>query len=506
MQTPSQVISMLKKRIKKEWITAFMTVLVLGLAAHLPVMIHDWPNHDGLASMYFDQNMITSGRWFLTVACGFSSYFTIPWVIGILSLVFLGIGSAALIEFLEIHDTVWIILICGMLVVFPALCSTYAYIFTADGYMMALALVFFAVFCTARYRRGYLAGGIALAFSMGIYQSYLAFAIILSLYGCVMILLEKGTAKIKLFSMLRYLIMGVIGVGLYFVILHGLLLLEGKQLASYQGINSMTSTSGKSVTGSVVQIYHDFVAFTGKGNVLYNNVFSLSALVLLAGAVLVICLQNGYLKSLKGWLTVLALAVILPVATNMILIISPGVTYHLLMRYQWVLYPILMVAFCVRYGQDARSAWVQWPLLIAAAVLVLNYTVTDNIAYSNLSKKYEKTYAYCLRMADRMEQTDGYYSGMPVAMIGVQNKTNFPETDITGQVTSDMIGMTGDYLVYTDKNYQAFMKNYLGVTINLVSDQEMEAIYQSKEYQALDSFPGQNSMKVVNGILYIKTE
>jgi len=66
--------------------------------------------------------------------------------------------------------------------------------------------------------------------------------------------------------------------------------------------------------------------------------------------------------------------------------------------------------------------------------------------------------------------------------------------------------MTGDYLVYTDNNYQAFMKNYLGITINLVSDEKMEQIYKTQEYQALDSFPGNNSMKVVNGVLYIKTE
>ena len=35
-------------------------------------------------------------------------------------------------------------------------------------------------------------------------------------------------------------------------------------------------------------------------------------------------------------------------------------------------------------------------------------------------------------------------------MIGVQNKENLPETDITGALTGNMIGMSGDYLIYTD--------------------------------------------------------
>ena len=132
--------------------------------------------------------------------------------------------------------------------------------------------------------------------------------------------------------------------------------------------------------------------------------------------------------------------------------------------------------------------------------------VVDQIAYSNLEKKNEKTYSYCLRLLDRMEQTEGYYPGIPVAMIGVVGEDNFPVTDITGKVTGSIIGATGDYLLYTATNYQSFLKNYMGVEINPVSDEEMFRIYYSEEYRALDSFPGRNSMKVVDGILYIKTE
>ena len=117
------------------------------------------------------------------------------------------------------------------------------------------------------------------------------------------------------------------------------------------------------------------------------------------------------------------LVVGLPISTNLILLISPDVTYHVLMRYQWVLYPILMVGFVERYGivrvEPGRSAaWKAWILLLTAGVLVWNFAVTDNIAYSNLQKKYEKTYAYCVRLLDRIEQTDGYYQGIPIAMVG----------------------------------------------------------------------------------------
>ena len=187
---PAQAFGALYRKIRREWKTAFLTCFVLGLLIHMPILLSDIPNHDGLDSMYFDQNMITSGRWFLMIACGFSSYFALPWVIGLLSLFFLGIGAAALIEFLEIKNELSVMLLAGLLVSFPALASTYAYIFTADGYMLALCLAFFSVALTKRREWGFLPGGICLAFSMGTYQSYLSFAILLSIYGCLMSLMS----------------------------------------------------------------------------------------------------------------------------------------------------------------------------------------------------------------------------------------------------------------------------------------------------------------------------
>lgn len=79
-------------------------------------------------------------------------------------------------------------------------------------------------------------------------------------------------------------------------------------------------------------------------------------------------------------------------------------------------------------------------------------------------------------------------------------------TDITQDVTGGMIGLSGDVLLYTGDNYQAFMKNYLGATLHFLPPEEMSDIYYSPEYKEMDSFPGANSTKVVDGILYVKTE
>ena len=76
MISPAELFETMRKKMKREWKLAFVTAFFIGLTVHMPVMLSDIPNHDGLGSLYFDQNMITSGRWFLMIACGFSSFFS----------------------------------------------------------------------------------------------------------------------------------------------------------------------------------------------------------------------------------------------------------------------------------------------------------------------------------------------------------------------------------------------------------------------------------------------
>ncbi len=573
---PTRTWNWIKKHCKPEWKTAFWSAAILGLLIHLPAMLMDVPNHDGLDSMYFDQNMITSGRWFLTVACGFSSYFTLPWVIGLIAVLNLALCSVALTEFLELRRTWSILLVSGLLVSFPALASTFAYVFTMDGYMLALLLAVLSALLTSRFRKGFLAGAVCLALSMGTYQAYLPFAVLLCIYGILMLALSELSLREKFRRGLRYLYMGVLGAVLYYGMLQILLGVQGKALDTYQGISGgIGGSGGLGGAGNALgglpslfgNLYRDFFAFTLKGTILWNDFFSAAALLLLTAltcaCVLRLVIRKKWWKNPWFYLILVLLAAGIPLASNLILVVSPEVTYHLLMRYQWALLLILMVAFVSRYGLEdgtdgrpgaadssegvvgrpgavdlsantgerpgaadlsanagdgsgangsaGRGLWSwevlsSWGILLAAGVLVFHYAVTDNIAYSNLQKRYEKTYAYCIRLLDRIEQTPGYYQGIPIAMIGVVGEEQFPPTDVTGKVTSNMIGLSGDFLLYRGTNYEAFLRHYLGATLNILPQEAMEEAYYEDFYLEMGSFPAPDSIQIVDGILYVKTE
>ena len=508
---PEQVFTKWKQKITKRDCYTFMTVVIVGLLTHMRVFISDIPNHDGMSSIYFDQNMITSGRWFLRVACGISSDYTLPWLIGVLCVLYLALTAVLLHRFYEVKHTFTAMLLGAVLVTYPTLASNFAYIFTADGYMLALLLAVLAVYLVERKKWGFLWGAVALGFSMGIYQAYISFAMILAVYAVCRAWFFGKELKEKLSITWRYIAMGGLGAVIYYVMLQILLLVQQTELSGYQGIGEGNTNS---LIETVVLIYKDFMVHTLRGNIMMQDglpAFAVAALAALAFVVLLKALYRaGSLKNIWTYLAAGVALAVLPVCFNAILLISPDVIYHALMRYQWVLIPMIALVILDRHftvGIHIKAqAVLSWAGIVLAVVIAFQYTVICNIGYFNLEKKFEKTYAYCLRLLEQMEETEGYYHGMPVAMIGVVGDHYLPSTDLTVGVTDSLIGVNGDYLFYTAENYKAFMAYYFGVEIETVPIEDMVDIIQTPEYKELSVFPKENSMKVVDGILYIRTE
>jgi len=516
----------------------FLTAIVVGLLTHFLVLVNNYPNADAMTNFYFDQNMVTSGRWFLTIACGISSYFDLKWVNGILSILYLAAGSVILVSLFELKDKISMGLVAALLVTFPAVTATFSYMYTADGYFLALSLTFLAVLVTKRFPKfGWAVGAVLFSLGMGTYQAYSAAAVLLCMFDIILMCMHNKPVKETLGRMVRYLGMGGLGGVLYYVILKICLAAQGKVLDTYQGISSMTKFTPASLPERIIGAYRDFAGFAGKGKIFLLNGFSYLAMVLLCGAVLasvvIIVLHTGALKKWYQSLLVLLFILLLPLGTNAILLFSSEAYYHLLMRMQWVLFPVFAVVIVAKAFEtgalkklvsgekkdSGKSGQKEGFLkkyadrtvliigIIGAGFFIWQFILADNIAYFNMQERYEKTYAYCIRIADRIEQTPGYYQGMPVMMIGVVDENKYPVTDVTADVTERISGTTGDILIYKGEQYKAFMEHYLNVSINVIDDPEkIIEIYNSDTYREMGSFPDADSIKIVDGILYVKTE
>lgn len=508
---PSEVGKNILRQITRLDKIAFVTVWILGLSTHLRIFMHDIPNHDGMDSICFDQNMIALGRWFLSPVAGISSDFTLPWLIGLLSLLYMSIMAVVLCRFYRIKHGYSAAIISGLLVAFPTLTSSFAHIYVADAYSLAMLLAVVAVCLVERGKKGFIVGGVLLGFSLGIYQAYLAIAMILSVFAVTRIWLMEKKLKERLIGIVRYLAMGSIGGVVYVVMLQVSLWIQQAELSGYQGIGVKQSVS---LVERVGIIYKTFISYyTLKNTLLTSNITILFLAVLFLISIISlwhIIKKKGMSKNLLFYVYTIVVSLLIPVYFNVILLISPNVNYHSLMRYHWVLIPITAIAV-IDIGDDyivkvKKKVVLQWVTLVIGLVMVGQYIVASHISYFNLEKMYTKTYTYTLRLLEQMEETQGYYHGMPVAMIGVVGDDYLPSTSLTKESTENLLGVDGDYLFYRADNYQLFMKYYFGVTIELVDIQMMPEIVQKEEYKSLNTFPKENSMEVVDGILYIKLE
>ena len=93
---PELFFSTLKHRIKKEWILCFCSAIGFGIAAHIYKFLNFLPNWDSLLNLYSSQNKIDLGRCFLSVGCLFGSYYDLPWINGMLSLLYLALSAVCI--------------------------------------------------------------------------------------------------------------------------------------------------------------------------------------------------------------------------------------------------------------------------------------------------------------------------------------------------------------------------------------------------------------------------
>ena len=191
-----------RENIKKRWKIAFWSTLVIGVIVHLFKFVNVLPNGDALMNFYNSQNMVASGRWLLGVACELGSRFDLPWVNGLLSLFFAGLAAAVVSEHFRMENPCLIVLSSGLLISFPAMTFTFAYEYTADGYMIAMLLAAVGALLTRvenirRERWKQLAlGSACICLACGIYQAYVSFAFALAVCDAILELLE-GKHSVK---------------------------------------------------------------------------------------------------------------------------------------------------------------------------------------------------------------------------------------------------------------------------------------------------------------------
>lgn len=183
------------KKTSSAFKTAFYATIIIGLIVHLFKFSNVLLNHDSLYNFYSTQNAVGSGRWFLCVACSLSSYFDLPWISGLLSLLYAAVTMVIIVALFHIENPFVIILSSGLLITFPGITETFFFSFTSDGYMLAMLLATLSIYLSRIDNHTSIAksvaSGVCICLSCGIYQAYVPFALILAVCHLVYEMMEN---------------------------------------------------------------------------------------------------------------------------------------------------------------------------------------------------------------------------------------------------------------------------------------------------------------------------
>lgn len=510
---PEEVLRKLKSWIKPEWRLAFYAALIIGVLTHIYVFVHRFPNHDGLHNFHSNQAMVTSGRFFLGPASGISSYFDLPWVNGLLSIVYLALTSICLVILFSIRKKLSIVLVSGIVVTFPSVASTFSYMFTADGYMLGILMATLAVVLTKQFKIiGIILGAILVGLSVGVYQANLSVVLTFTTIWIIHdIFFSNSTLKQIWGNIVRAVIMVGAGMVSYYVVYKLFTTLLKVDITNYQGLDKVGSLTFSDIPKRILQIIGELKTFFFRG---FSNSYGINLLELLNVIIFIVLIvsalsliiRNQLYKSIGKLATLLLCVITLPISLYIAYFASPNVFYHMLMVFSLssvYIFTVLLYDAVEIKPKFKLNQLTSWATVIVISLSILNFAIIANIAYMNMELRHEKSVSFANRLVDRIEQLEGYENVEKMAVFGnVEMYSKLTSEIIPNQIPT-MTGSVGEYVFYKPYSYPELIDNFLGYSLVPATEEELLAIEQMEEYKEMGTWPKEDSVRIIGNTIVV---
>ena len=506
---PEELFGKLKKNILPQWKVCFWSAIIVGLIAHLYKIVNWLPNWDSLVFRYDAQNMVSMGRWFLPVASAPSSFYDLPWITGLMAILFHGLGAVCICKIFDVKKSITAGLIGAAVVSFPTVTSVMLYNYVADSYALSFLLACLAALFITSEKPKFVLAAILIALSVGIYQAYITVTIMLLLCFLIREVLFKGE-KIKtlLIKTVKFLLTGAAGMALYYLALVIILKITETKLLEYQGFDNATTLSNINILGSLYIVKESFVSYFfdfSKG----PNVFNVVNIIILISTFLFYLIEvvRNKLKISK----VLALCVgvvLLPIGASILGFVNSSIDYHNLMKMGFFVFYLFFILEYENtdFKAENLNKSKSWFILVVTAVLIFNQVIIANISYHKITIAYEKSYGTLIRIADRIEQTEGANKCDSILVLGALEGSEA----YSSVVSLDITGTTDEYILRADDEIvgqsvlTSALNDYCGKDYKFISGKEKTALLKKIDADSLNNWPHKDSVFVIDDVIVIK--
>lgn len=516
----------IKNRVKKyfadnqldmKW--CFLFTYLWGIAAHGYIFLNNSISHDSLDEFVLSSEMAV-GRRYANGRVFWLMYRSLlqmdkvyPWLIGLLSLLYIGIAVFLVIRIFKVKSKPLMFLISGIMTVnitVVATAATFLHDFDCD--MFALLLSVAAVSLWKEHRWGYLWGSIPVMVMLGLYQGYITVTITLAMFVCILMLLDGASFQQVFFSGIKAIGMIIIGGILYFIAMKGILVITHRTLSDlYNSPAKLLEITPASLLPMVKDTYFNTLKLLMRPATVYPYGFIrfINGAIYLTGFLTVA--RHVWIRKLgvPEALLLFTLILLLPLGMNIVAVLSGGVSQELMYYALFLVFPFIIVVID-RYANGLTIPGISEHPLQTICFLLLGVLLWGNLMFAHeayLVKDFEQDalLSYMTRVAYRIEEEPDYIQGgTPIAFIG------YPEHVITLMPDANQVyevnGMYYPYPWYcgTADKYVYYYRYILMNPAVIATDDIVLPLAQNPEVIAMPSYPEEGCMQFINDVLVVK--
>lgn len=522
---PEKIISnWLSKVYKNEWIILGISLLS-GIMIHFQLLATQITNPDVVWTAPVINGHaweIALGRWGIPIFDKWRQNMVLPLLSSIVVIIILSIITLLLLRLFRIKGIFTGSLVAIIIMAFPTFGETLTYFYCADIYLFSMLLSIIGVIIVYHHKKNdgmkYFFYTIALfTCSLGIYQSFIGISIaVVYLLILTDILFERKSMKESFQFLGRFAISLLISLGLYFIIANVVRSITHIETASYRGMNEIGMKSLKELFYILGRTYKEFFNFFFGQTIFNNDFWHLKWLNLGVFLIITIVIANNIINKFKkkhvldgiilgfGYLFI-------PVVFEAIIFIASETSISYLMVPQMVFIFIWGISLFEENIVMRIANGLNWVMIILLVLIGTKYIQLDNAMYYSLQISYDKTYSVANDVCNSLQNYPHFkYSDQKIAILGNFYYGNYSERNPKLlEAVNSTVGSTGwlwlnDPLV-SQQSWYYFIGRYKGITINYCNDLELlYNIMNSQEYQTMNNFPEDNSIKMVEGVLVVK--
>lgn len=517
------IFAALNKKIPKHTRLCFITGLFIGWITHFYMLSHKLVNWDDANNISAYGSGDYLGRWFLKYIHPLGGIHSIPAVHGFLFILLLAVSACLILEITGIKSTTGAVLVPAVLITFPSVACTMTFMFMAHTSGIGIFMVCIGVYLMRKYKYGSIPCGILLLLVLGIYQSYISFAITLMLMGMINDIINNDKSFKEVFKtgIICVAVLGI-SVAVYMWLSH--VIYPNLDSETYGGVGNMGQIAISEMPILIARCYKRFLEFFLWKPFEFMTVTKQAANICVCVMAVILFITLVIKKKLYGdifrFVLLLAICGFVPLAAAFIYFMAPEVDYSMLMLYSYALIYVLVLAlleYCLKEWGSAllmtKTKKYMCYMLTAAAIAAVSlscYTdyLLTNRAYLRTELAHQRVTSYFNRVISFAEASEGFKAGDELTILGEfyyrDNPSSVEINILDSEPLRSMDGVALENGLITSGVRDNYIKLFVGYETARLSDAEKKKIMETDIYKSMSVYPSDGSVEKINGVWVVK--